>query len=259
MIKMNQPYKVIYTVIIVFLIAMMGCATSPRKQERADAYLNVGIAYLGAERYNEALKELLEAEKLNSRDPKIHHYIGISYYGKELNDRAIGEFKKAIALKPDYSEAHNFLGTVYLEMGFWDNALESFKNALSNILYETPDKALFNMGRAYHGKGDYEKALSTYQDAKNKKPNTVPPPLIDHYMGITYFAQGNLEKAVQYLKTSLKEAPFLVESHYWLGQCYIKLNEREKAKAEFQAVIKITPESKLGIAARKSLDSIGSL
>ena len=248
-----------HTAVMVSFIAMVSCATSPRNQEQADAHLNIGPTYLGSARYNDALKELLQAEKLTPQNPKVHYYMGISYYGKGLNDKATDEFKKAIALKPDYSEAHNFLGTIYLEKGLWDNAIESFKNALSNILYETPDKALFNMGRAYHGKGDYEKALSTYQDAKNKKPNTIPSPLIDHYMGITYFAQGDLEKAVHYFKTLLNEAPSLVESRYWLGQCYIKLNEWEKAKAEFQAVIKITPESKLGAAARKSLDSIGSL
>jgi len=245
-----------YTTIIVFLLTVTACATSPWNQEQADSHLNIGIAYLGSERTNDALKEFLQAEKLAPRDPKVHYYMGITYHSKGLNDNAINEFQKALSLRSDYSEAHNFLGAIYLEMGLWDNAIESFKNALFNVLYETPDKALFNIGMAYHGKGDYEKALNTYQDAKNRRPTTVPHPLIDLHMGITCYAQGNFEKAVHYFKTSSKAAPSLLESRYWLGQCYIKLHDAEKARAEFKAIIGITPDSELGIAATKALDSL---
>ena len=245
-----------YTTIIALLVTIMACAASPWNQEQADSHLNIGIAYFGSERYNDALKEFLQAEKLAPRDTKVHYYMGITYHRKGLNDKAINEFQKALSLRSDYSEAHNNLGAVYLEMGLWDKAIESFNNALSNVLYETPDKALFNIGIAYHGKGDYEKALNTYQDAKNKKPSTVPHPLIDLYMGMTCYAQGNFEKAVHYFKASLKTAPSLLESRYWLGQCYIKLHDLEKAKAEFKAIIEMAPESGLGTAARKSLNSI---
>jgi type IV pilus assembly protein PilF len=239
------------------LIAISACAASPWNQEKADAHLNIGIAYLGSERYNDALKEFLNAEKLAPRDTKVHYYLGIAYQRKGLNDNAITEFKKALSLRSDYSEAHNNLGAIYLEMGLWDEAIESFKNARSNILYETPDKALFNMGKAYHGKGNYESALNSYQDAKNTKPNTVPPPLIDLYMGMTYYAQGNCEKAVQTFKASLKAAPSLLESRYWLGQCYIKMHDPDKAHAEFKAIIAETPpDSGLGKESRKALDSL---
>ena len=245
-----------YTTLIVFLVTVTACATSPWNQEQADSHLNIGIAYLGSERTNDALKEFLQAEKLAPREPKVHYYMGITYHSKGLNDNAINEFQKALSLRSDYSEAHNFLGAIYLEMGLWDKAIESFNNALANILYETPDKALFNMGMAYHGKKDYQKALDTYQDAKNRRPTTVPHPLIDLHMGITCYAQGNFEKAVHYFKTSSKAAPSLLESRYWLGQCYIKLPDAEKARAEFKAIIGITPDSELGIAATKALDSL---
>lgn len=245
-----------HTAIMVFLLTVTACATSPWNQEQADSHLNIGIAYLGSERTNDALKEFLQAEKLAPRDPKVHYYMGITYQRKGLNDNAINEFKRALSLRSDYSEAHNNLGAVYLQMGLWDNAIESFKNALSNIIYETPDKALFNMGMAYHEKKDYPKALDTYQDAKNRRPTTIPAPLIDLHMGITCYAQGNFEKAVQNFKASSKAAPSLLESRYWLGQCYIKLHDVEKAKAEFKAIIEITPDSELGVAARKALDSL---
>ena len=205
-------------------LAIMACGTSPWNQEQADSRVSVGAAYLGSGRSNDALKEFLEAEKLSPRDPKVHYFMGISY----------------------------------LEKGLKENAIDEFKNALANALYETPDKAIFNMGTAYHGKGDYEKALKMYDEAKNKQPHTIPAPVIDLNVGRTYYDQGNLEKAVAYFKASLKTAPSLLESRYWLGQCYIKQRDPEKAKAEFKAIIDITPDSGLGIEAKKSLDSITS-
>ncbi|HYA15102.1 MAG TPA: tetratricopeptide repeat protein [Syntrophales bacterium] len=244
--------------VAVYLIAIAACATSPWKQEQADSHMNIGIAYLGSDRYTDALKEFLEAEQLSPRDPQVHYYLGITYRGKSLNDKAAAEFKRALSLKPDYSEAHNNLGTIYLDMKLWDDAIDSFKNALSNTLYDTPDKALFNMGLAYHGKGEYQKALNSFQEAKNRSPHTIPESVIDFYMGVNCYDQGDLERAVQYFKSSLNGAPAFLEaqSRYWLGQTYIKMHNWEKAKAEFKAVIKISPESDLGKAARKNLDSI---
>jgi type IV pilus assembly protein PilF len=243
--------------VVVLFIIFTACATSPWNQEQADSHMNIGVAYLGSERYNDSLREFFEAEKLAPRDPKVHYYMGIAYHRKGLTDNAMNEFQKALSLRSDYSEAHNNLGTIYLEKGLWDKAIESFKNALSNVLYETPDKALFNMGIAYHGKGDYEKALNSYQNAKTTKPTTVPLPLVDLYMGMTCYAQGNFVKAVQYFKAAQKAAPSLLESRYWLGQCYIKMHDPDKAQAEFKAIIAGTPpDSGLGKESRKALDSL---
>jgi len=255
---MNRLNIIIHAVLMACALAIMACGTSPWNQEQADARVNVGAAYLGSGRSNEALKEFLEAEKLSPRDPNVHYYMGISYLEKGLKENAIYEFKKALSVKPDYSEAHNFLGVIYRDNKQWDMAIDEFKNALSNVLYETPDKAIFNMGTVYHGKGDYEKALKMYEEAKNKQPHTIPVPVIDLNMGITCYAKGDLGKAVGYFKASLKAAPSLLESHYWLGQCYIKQRDPAKAKAEFKTIIDITPDSVLGIEAKKSLDSITS-
>jgi tetratricopeptide (TPR) repeat protein len=250
--------NIIHAALAVSALAIMACGTSPWTQEQADAHVNVGTAYLGSGRSNDALKEFLQAENLSPRDPKVHYYMGISYLEKGLRDKAIDEFKNALSLKPDYSEAHNFLGVIYRDKKQWDMAIDEFTNALANVLYETPDKAIFNMGTAYYGKGDYEKALKMYEEAKNKQPHTIPVPVIDLNMGITCYAKGDLEKAVSYLRASFKATPSLLECHYWLGLCYIKLHDTAKAKAEFRTIIDITPDSGLGIEAKKSLDSITS-
>ncbi len=241
------------------LAALAACAASPWKKEQADSHINIGIAYLGSERFNDALKEFMLAEELTPREPRVHYYMGIAYYEKGLTDKAVHALDRAVSLKEDYSEAHNFLGNIYLGMGQWDKAIHAFKEALANIVYETPDKAVFNMGRAYYGKEDYRTALKLYAEAKNKKPNTVPLPLLDHHMGMASYAQGDYYQASRYFLIALEQAPAFLESRYWLAHCYVKLHYRDRARREFQSIIKAAPESGIAGEARKSLNSIGAV
>ncbi|HUH65733.1 MAG TPA: tetratricopeptide repeat protein [Syntrophales bacterium] len=255
---MNRSTEIGFAAILICILAVAACAMSPWDQERADAHVNIGAAYLGSARYNDALKELLEAEKLSPRDPSVHYYLGITYYRKGLSDNAVDEFKKALALKPGYSEVQNYLGVIYLEKGQWDGAIQYFKDALSNPLYETPDKALFNIGMAYQGKKDFDKALKYLEEAKNKRPNTVPIALIDLHMGLICYDQGDFKKATTYFKSSIKTDPNLLQSRYGLGLSYLKLNDPEKAKTEFKAIVEAAPDTELGKEAKKSLDSLVS-
>ena len=245
-----------YAVIFVFLWAVMACAATPLQKKQADSHINIGIAYLGSERYNDALREFLKAKAFTPREPRLHYYIGISYYEKGMTDKAIASFNQALSFQKDYSDAHNFLGNIYLGMGQWDKAIDSFKKALSNMMYETPDKALFNMGRAWYGKRDYPMARKQYNEAKSTKPNTIPLALIDHHMGMAYYGEGNYDLASQYFLKAREQAPAFLESRYWLGHCYVKRNDLNRAREEFKAVIKASPESELASEVRKSLDAI---
>jgi type IV pilus assembly protein PilF len=246
----------VITIILFIICGVTGCATNRLKEERANAHLDVGIAYIKAGQYTPALKELLEAKKLSPRNPEIHYYLGISYHGKGLVNESIGEFEEAVNLKPDYSEAHNYLGTVYFHKGLWDKAIKEFDKALANVLYATPASALYNMGRAYYQKRNYRMALAKYNEAMIKGPNIIPLPLIEKDMGVASFELGEIDSAIGHFKRSLKLVPTFVESHYWLGRCYIKQGNVQGAIEEFRAVIRVAPESKFGDKAKEIVNAI---
>jgi Flp pilus assembly protein TadD len=98
----------------------MGCLKTPWDYHQADIHMSLGMAYIEANQYTPALKELMEAEKYTPKDARIHFYLGIAYHGNGFSDKAVDAFKRAIDLKPDYSEAHNFLGIIYSNAGQWD-------------------------------------------------------------------------------------------------------------------------------------------
>jgi len=242
--------------IISLAAGIASCAVKNAKL--AGLYLDKGVTYIQQGQYTSALRELLEAKKLNPDDQVIRYYLGIAYHGKRLMPEAIAELKEAIDIKPDYSDAHNYLGTVYSEMGKWDEAIEEFNKAVSNILYETPSGALNNMGYAYYKKGDYQTALSKFDEAVRKEPNTLLLPLIEKNRGMTCFARGQINEAIRNLKKSLAEAPDFPETHYWLARCYLELKNTNAAKEEFRAIINVAPDSEFGVKARAGLEAIAA-
>jgi tetratricopeptide (TPR) repeat protein len=241
---------------LLLLIGLAACANKARIQEQAGSHINIGTAYLGSGQYNSAMKELLEAERLTPEDPKVHYLLGISYHGKGLDEKAIEEFKRAIALNPEDSSVHNYLGAIYLDRGRLDDAISSFNMALANILYDTPAMTLYNLGRAYYAKGQYDAALKHYRDAASREPDTILMPLIEKEMGRAWLVKDDTEEAIRHFLKSVELAPSLAESHYWLGLCYRKQNRADEAAAAFRAAAKMAPDSEFG---RKAQDQMRTM
>jgi type IV pilus assembly protein PilF len=244
----------IFLFLIIAISAVSGCIN----YEAANRHLNYGTAYIETGQYTPALKELMEADKNNPRDPKIKYYLGVCYHGKGLPKEATVEFKKAIYMKPDYSEAHNYLGLIYTESGQLDDAITEFQAALSNLLYETPSFAMSNLGWAYYKKGNYQAALSQYQEVLNRDPNSQILPIVERNIGIVLLAQGKYNQALSHLQKSLQIAPDFVpeQTHYWMGKTLAEQGKYKEAESEFQKSIEIAPNSKFAADSAAELENI---
>ena len=253
----RQTIKASIAILLVSLL-LMSCKT-PWDYEQASIHMNLGMAYIEANQYNSALKELLEAEKYTPDDARIHFYLGIAYHGNGFSDKAMAAFKKAIDSKPDYSEAHNFLGILYSNAGQWDMAIAAFNKALANIVYDTPAAALYNMGWAYYQKGDYLMATSKYDEALRREPNTVLMPIIAKNMGLASLALGRVNEAMQHFKKAIAVVPNYPEAQYWLAECHVRNKNREEAKTQFQALVKTAPESEFGLKAKNRLNDLNQM
>ena len=248
--------KIRFIVAGCFLLIMSACANTAWHKDQSEIYLNKGISYIQLQQYNNALKDLLEAEKHYSNDPKIHYYLGMVYHTKGMKEKAVTEFQQAISLQENYSEAHNYLGTLYSEDGLWDKAIAEFDQALANPVYDTPAVPLYNAGWAYYLKKDYKNALAKYRDALNRQPITALQPQIEKNIGLIYFDQSNVVEAIQHFKKSVELNSYLYDAYFYLGECYFKIKDKSNAKKAFQAVVKIAPQSVYGKKAKEYLQSI---
>lgn len=241
-----------YFLLLLLLIGLAACSNRARILEAGNR-INIGSAYLGSGQYNSAMKELLEAQRLTPDDPKVHYLLGIAYHGKGLDEKAIEQFQQAIDLNPQDSSVHNYLGAIYLDRGRPDEAIASFNRALANIMYDNPATTLYNLGRAYYAKGQYDAALKQYRDAASREPDTILMPLIEKEAGRCWLAKDNAEEAIRHFLKSIELAPSLAESHYWLGMSYRKQDRSAEAAAAFRTAAKIAPDSEFGRKAQEQM------
>lgn len=232
------------------------CTNTPWHRDQADISLKKGIAFIQAEQYIGALKELLEAEKNAPDDPEIHYYLGIAYLGRGLKDLAMEQFQKAVSLKEDYSEAHNYIGVMQMDAGDWQKAIESFDRALKNYVYTTPAFALYNSGLAYYNLKNYDMALSRYRQALNQDGVAASRSQIEKSIGLVYIQKSDYVRAKEHLEKAVSLNPSLFDAHFYLGEIYLKIHDKANAKKSFQQVMKLVPQSPMGQKSRDYLQSL---
>ena len=241
---------------LICLIFLISCTNTPWHRQQADVFLKKGIALIEGRQYLGALKELLEADKYAPNDPEINYHLGIAYLGRGLRELALERFQKAVSLKKDYSEAHNFIGTIYMDMKQWDKAILAYDLALANYMYATPEYPLFNSGLAYYELENYSMALSRYQQALVKDRSSDLKQQIEKQIGVVYIRQNNMISAIEHLKKAVALEPSLYDAHFFLGESYLKIRDKENAKKSFDQVIKLAPQSPFGLKSREYLQSL---
>lgn len=253
----NYPFLKRSTCLL-FSFFLFGCtaATNPsatNTRKKAEAYRELGVAYMQKDDFTSALRELMKSERLNPDDPYLQDYMGLAYTAKKRYDLAIEHFQKALSLKPTYTVAKNNLGNVYLYKREWDTAIEIFKEVAEDLIYPTPHYPLSNMGYAYYNKKNYALAESYYLKALDLEPKFVTAL---NGLGKTYIAMNKPDKAIELFEKAAALAPEKPDLYYSLGETYLLLGEQEKAKDAFEKVMGLDPDGSIARKARKMYDKL---
>jgi two-component system sensor histidine kinase/response regulator len=189
------------------------------------ALLNLSILQQDNYKYDEALKNLIQAEKLmKNTDPvnlrfDIKNYQGLMYsymgnypiaiqYFHEINDIFFNELDHI-----QKCTLYSNLGLVYLNMGEFGQAETSFKKANSEATEANSPSAktmtTFNLGKLYFNQKQYPnawdllmKSLQVFQEEDEK----VKAEEASRILGTLYMEQGNHNFALSYFEQSLELA-----------------------------------------------------
>ncbi len=241
--------------LLLLALTAAGCAGSRSHQNGitnpAAYHYQMGLSYLGERNYTGALVELTKAEQLDPDNPELLYNLGMAYLGKGRPDLAEQRLQRAVMLKPNYSSARNDLGVAYLELKRWDNAIQQFKIVRDDIFYENNENAAINLGLAYLGKGDNSKALEELRAVAAANPRN---PVVRLSLGRVWFAMDKTEQAIAEYHKALEIYKDYGAAYYHLGLAQLKLNNQDAARAAFQEVIRIFPDSDLGRLSMGYLD-----
>ena len=124
-------------ILLTFITAnLLGCASwQNQNKEKSLLYMQLGISQIDGEDYPNALKSLLEAEKLDSTNPVIQNNLGLTYFLRERYDLAEKHLTKAVNLDPKYSDARNNLARVLIEQTKYVAAEKELKIVLNDLTY----------------------------------------------------------------------------------------------------------------------------
>jgi tetratricopeptide (TPR) repeat protein len=94
-------------------------------------FLNMGLLYLGEDRYGDAAAVLRLAEVLGPYHPETHFNLALAYERLGMYNDAQQEMLLSLKLDPNQIDAHNQLGVIYAEEGNFARAHDEW-TALAN-------------------------------------------------------------------------------------------------------------------------------
>ena len=230
-------------------------------RDRLSAHTSLGNLYQSMGDNSNALKEYKEsialAEKLSDHVSLgwAHGNIGNAYLGLNRKDEAIYHLRKSLDLAVEYESTpqaigrtYNNLGTAYQSMNDLDKAEEYYDLALSQAIYgnDTAGQARVygNIGNVHMLRKNYERAIPHYGEVLrlSKDPSTIST--AQHNRGCAYYEWATSLCASSTSKTSIADIKYSIHGPECdVDQCLSKipLKARELFKSgseDLQEVVK---------------------
>ncbi|MDX1251262.1 MAG: type IV pilus biogenesis/stability protein PilW [Gammaproteobacteria bacterium] len=201
------------------VLTLAACAPSPARkaaeqaESPAQAYTNLGLAYLQQGNRKLAVEKLQRALEADPDFPAAHHYIAEAYQQSGQMDKAEQHYQRAVKLDPSDPMLQNNFGAFLCGRGNYEGAEKQFLSAAKNPRYETPELAYENAGMCSQRVPDAQKAEQYFRAALEinaKLPGSL------YQMAALNYDKKNYLPARAYLQRYLAVAPHTPQS-LWLG------------------------------------------
>lgn len=182
----------------------------------------------------------------------VHNMLGQIYYHRSMLREAVNEFKKALKINPNYTEVSLSLSVVYNELGEIDNA-QAVYNMARDAKKETGQYAdpyvkgkLANMhaeiAAIYRDMGNYAEAIDEYKKAVMLRPEFVD---LRTKLGAVYRDVADYSSSLKELAEAIRINENYTPARIQLGVTCYAMGQKDRAKAEWQMVLRKKPEDKM--------------
>jgi tetratricopeptide (TPR) repeat protein len=189
------------------------------KGAKAVATIQKGNELLTAEKYAEARAEFEKA--LPDLDPKnqlpVLRGIARTYFQEKQSDQAIATLKRALEVAPDDPETLKLLVNLLVASGKEEEAKAYMAKMPEGVAVDP--NSLLNLG------------IKAYNDKK-------------------------LDAAADYFSRVVKENPGLADAYYYRGLVFLNQGKSAEAKADFQKVVELDPNSEKAKEAQEFIKSL---
>ena len=134
--------------------------------------------------------------------------------------------------------AHFLIGYAYSQKGQFDKAISELE--IARDLFPNNAEINAGLGLILNAAGKPEEAINVLKNAMRLNP--IPPGWYLGRLGDAYRLTGQYEKAVHEYKKAIQLQPNDMFSHLNLALCYVKLEQEADAHAEAAEVLRINPK-----------------
>lgn len=226
------------------ILAIAGCATMKNdSKERAELHMAIGTQHFERGQYPFALKELLEAERLDPSNHLVQNNLGLVYLVRQRPQLAEKHFRRSLALKKDFTEGRNNLVRALIELKRFEDAQREIKLVINDLTYPSPDRAYINLGYLYFAQDKWTQARDAFAQAVTANRDSCPA---NTYLGRSFFEMKNYPAAREQFERAIAFCQRLLddEAHYYSALTFFRLGEKDRALQRFQEIPKIYPEGR---------------
>ncbi len=254
-----------YRNIIVWVMLLVGCATAENEsgsgaktltgEERAAMLVQIANSSLLEGNPTLALKNLLEAERLDQSNPELYHSKALAFYQKKDLKKAQESVEHALHLNPKFTAANNTLGKILLDLGKVERSKQYFIEALKDPLYVETYKPKTNLGIAYYRTKELKLAKKQFDQVVEESPDTAC--VAHYYKGHIAYKTHQLDEAIlEYNRATRRFCSHFPEAHYALGIAYYKSKRYQDARRKFVEIQDLFPNSRVATQAMKQLRNL---
>lgn len=174
---------------------------------------------------------------IKSENAELFAALGQIHFQLGNLQAAVAQYRRAATLDPATPDYHKWLGNMLFKEDDWQGAASEWEKVVAQA---TDDALTFNnLGTAYDGLEQNQKAMICYQNASSLAPGNFVP---QYNLGSSNYRLGNLEEARDAYQKAAELNDKFPPAHLNLGNCYYRLRQPDKAIAEWQRAITLDPK-----------------
>ncbi|HEX5170614.1 MAG TPA: tetratricopeptide repeat protein [Cyclobacteriaceae bacterium] len=214
--------------------------------QESQGHFSYGYSLFNQKKLDESLEQFNFVKKQsNSFSPAASYYAGYIEFYNGKYDEALADLRRAEA-NPSYkSIVPHLIANIYYRQQKYNELLEYAESLKSRTdVINAKDIAML-VAEAEYFKGDYKKAIASYEKYFEGSPDKAPSPLL-YRVGHAYYTQGQEDKAVNYLKRAAASTDTVsYYASYYLGILYLKQGNKPYALNSFDYARKYKDDKRL--------------
>ena len=238
----------------VFALVLIGCVVATSAFAARSTNDPVVLPVREPLRTEQEVKALKEAE-IELAEALLTEYpdtddaltiVGNLHYRHGNAIEAVELWNKALQINPKRADVYTSMAWASLKSGNFDRAIAQYRKALE--IQPQLREVRANIGRALIMSGRHAEAIEPLAEETRRWPASD---LAHFLLGQVYLQQKEYEKARASYEAALKIEPRYANAHYGLVTACAKLGDREQARVHSQRFRELKAEARKGLKGRK--------